>query len=70
MDKFNFFDGIHRFLPALFNGYGYKTTFINVDHRKRKYGTSKYGTFLRLVNGIRDMIKVKKLINKNNKIKP
>ncbi len=68
--KFEYFDGIHRFIPALFKGFGYNTYFLNVDHRKRKFGTSKYGTFLRLVNGIRDMIKVKKLINKNNKIKP
>ena len=65
--NFEYFDGIHRFLPALFNGYGYKTTFFNVDHRKRKYGISKYGTFLRLLNGIRDMIKVKKIIDKNKK---
>ena len=61
---FEYFDGIHRFLPALFYGFGYKTFFLNVDHRKRKYGKSKYGTFLRLLNGFRDMIKVKKMINK------
>ena len=28
-----FFDGIHRFLPALYKGYGKKTLFLNVDHR-------------------------------------
>ncbi len=59
--KFPFFDGIHRFLPALFKGYGYKTKFINVSHRKRKYGTSKYGTMNRLFKGIRDIIKVNKI---------
>ena len=63
--NFEHFDGIHRFLPALFSGHGYNTYFLNVDHRKRKYGKSKYGTILRLINGIRDMIKVKKMINKN-----
>jgi len=67
--NFEYFDGIHRFIPALFKGFGYNTYFLNVDHRKRKYGTSKYGTFLRLVNGIRDMIKVKKMINKNKELK-
>ena len=67
--KFEYFDGMHRFIPALFKGFGYNTYFLNVDHRKRKYGTSKYGTFLRLVNGIRDMIKVKKMINKNKELK-
>lgn len=63
--SFEFFDGIHRFIPALFNGFGYKTYFLNVDHRKREYGNSKYGTFLRLFNGVIDMIKVKKIIDKN-----
>lgn len=65
--KFPYFDGIHRFLPALFLGFGYKTSFINVDHRKRKYGISKYGTMNRLFKGIRDIIKVRKIL-KNNKI--
>ena len=43
--------------------------FLSVDHRKRNYGKSKYGTFLRLFNGLRDMIKVKNMINKNKKLK-
>ena len=59
---FPFFNGIHRFLPALFLGYGYKTKFINVDHRKRNFGYSKYGTFNRLFVGIRDIIKVRKIL--------
>ena len=62
--NFPYFDGIHRFLPALFSGYGFKTKFINVNHRSRKYGFSKYGTVNRLFKGIRDIIKVKKIINK------
>ena len=55
---FPFFDGIHRFLPALFKGYGKKTKFVNVDHRKRKYGKSSYGTLMRLIKGLRDIVKV------------
>ena len=58
------FDGIHRFLPALFKGYGYKTYFINVEHRERKYGYSKYGTFRRMIKGIRDIFIVIKIIKK------
>tara|TARA_B100000674_G_C37072710_1_gene572367 strand:+ start:138 stop:320 length:183 start_codon:yes stop_codon:yes gene_type:complete len=54
---------MHRFLPALFKGFGYKTTFVNVDHRKRKFGKSKYGTIDRLIRGINDMRLVKKIIN-------
>ena len=62
---FPFFDGIHRFLPALFLGFGYQTKYIAVSHRKRLYGTSKYGTLKRLVNGLLDIIKVKSIIKKN-----
>lgn len=64
--NFKFFNGIHRFLPAIYKGMGKKCYFINVNHRHRKYGNSKYGTFNRLFVGIRDMLKVKKLI-KNHK---
>ena len=61
--QFPFFDGIHRFLPALYLGFGKQTFFINVNHFPRLYGLSKYGTFLRLIRGIRDIIKVRKIIN-------
>ena len=60
------FDGIHRFLPALFNGYGYKVFFLPVNHRSRVHGQSKYGTLKRAIKGINDIFLVKKLI-KNNK---
>tara|TARA_B100001057_G_scaffold498478_1_gene605584 strand:+ start:1355 stop:2041 length:687 start_codon:yes stop_codon:yes gene_type:complete len=60
--KFPFFNGIHRFLPAMFSGYGYKTAFLNVNHRERKFGLSNYGTIDRLFKGIMDIIKVKKIL--------
>ena len=60
--KLPFFDGIHRFLPALFKGFGYKTYFVYVDHRSRFSGKSNYGTFDRLFKGIKDLIKVKRII--------
>jgi len=62
--SFPFFDGMHRFLPALFKGYGKKNYFIYVDHRPREFGTSKYDTFGRGIRGIRDLIKVVKIIKK------
>lgn len=66
--EFPFFNGIHRFLPSLFTGYGYKTLFIEVDHRPRIKGISNYGTIDRLYKGIIDMIKVNNIIkNYNNK---
>ena len=68
--EFPFFDGIHRFMPALFNGYGHKVLFINVDHRSRISGESKYGIINRLFKGIFDLIKVRNIIKtyekKNN----
>lgn len=69
--KFPYFSGLHRFIPALFKGYGCKTFFIDVDHRKRLKGVSKYGTFDRLFSGIRDLFVVIKIIRtfKNEKLK-
>ena len=65
--QFPFFNGIHRFLPSLFIGYGKKTFFINVDHRPRAFGYSKYGTYGRLIAGVRDLIKVMKIVKKYKK---
>ena len=62
--KFPFFNGIHRFLPALFKGSGAKCYFINVSHRPRIQGKSNYGTLDRLFVGIRDIFRVKKILNK------
>jgi len=64
--QFPYFDGLHRFLPALFKGYGFKTSFIEVDHRKRYMGKSNYGTISRLFWGIRDIFKVLKILKRKN----
>ncbi len=62
-----FFDGIHRFLPALYKGFGKKTFFIPVDHRPRLYGNSNYGTMKRFYRGVFDIIRVIFIIkNKKN----
>ena len=68
--SFPFFDGMHRFLPALFVGFEKKTKFVNVDHLPRRFGVSKYGTLNRLVRGIRDIFKVAKIIKeyKRNRV--
>ena len=62
--KFPYFDGIHRFLPALFKGYDQECFYINVDHRAREKGVSKYGTIDRLFKGIIDIMKVRKILKK------
>ena len=64
--EFPIFNGVHRFLPALFKGFGKETMFLDVDHRPRIHGVSKYGTISRLFRGINDLIKVLKIIKKIN----
>ncbi len=65
---FPYFDGIHRFIPSLYAGIDKEIIYVNVDHRLRIFGESKYGTFGRLLRGIRDMIKVYKLIKNIRKV--
>lgn len=64
--KFPYFDGIHRFIPSLFRSLNAKTVFVNVDHRERVHGKSNYGTISRMLKGIIDIIKVKKIIKNLN----
>ena len=49
------FDHMHRFLPALIRRRGGNIVSVPVSHRDRKYGSSNYGTFDRLVAGIIDL---------------
>lgn len=52
------FDHMHRFLPALFRSYGCRVVSVDVSHRPRLHGVSKYGLFDRLWVGIVDMLGV------------
>lgn len=49
------FDHMHRFLPALFLRIGGAITSVEVNHRERTRGVSKYGLFNRLWVGIVDI---------------
>jgi len=49
---------LHRFLPALISWSGCKISEIPVNHRKRKFGKSKYG-LSKTLNVILDLITVK-----------
>jgi dolichol-phosphate mannosyltransferase len=53
------FDHMHRFLPALVQMRGGETLSVEVNHRERLRGTSKYGMFNRLWVGIVDLLGVK-----------
>ena len=66
--KIIYFNGIHRFIPTFFENMGFKALYVNVNHRKRIAGISNYGTIDRLIRGIIDLYKVKKILSnmKNN----
>ena len=59
-----YFDAIHRFIPSLFEANNLSVKYVQVDHRPRLKGLSKYGTFDRLFKGIIDLYKVYKLVKK------
>ena len=61
-----YFDGIHRFIPALFKGLNKTSLFVDVDHRPRMNGISKYGTVDRALKGFKDIFKVFKIIKQIN----
>jgi len=52
------FEGMHRFLPALFQAYGHPLVCCPVTHRPRLAGQSKYSNFGRAVVGLPDMLGV------------
>ncbi len=53
------FDHMHRFLPALFLREGGRVISIEVNHRPRERGVSKYGVHNRLWVGIVDILGVR-----------
>jgi dolichol-phosphate mannosyltransferase len=59
-----FFDGLHRFLPALVRREGYQIAYVDVIDRPRRSGVSNYGFFDRLWIGIMDMAGVWWLIRR------
>ena len=53
-----YFDGLHRFLPALVRREGYEIAYVDVIDRPRRSGVSNYGFFDRLWIGILDLFGV------------
>ena len=58
------FKGMHRFIPALVKGAGYRLTEVPVNHRPRKFGESKYGLGNRAVRATIDMFGVRWLLSR------
>ena len=59
-----YFDGLHRFLPALVRREGYDIAYVDVIDRPRHSGVSNYGFFDRLWIGIMDLMGVWWLIRR------
>lgn len=60
-----FFDHIHRFIPAMMKASGVKVVLVDVGHRPRAAGLSKYGVWDRLWVGIHDLIGVRWLMKRH-----
>lgn len=53
-----YFDGLHRFLPALVRRENYEIAYVDVIDRDRRHGVSNYGMWDRLWVGILDLMGV------------
>ena len=62
-----YFDHMHRFIPALINRMGGKIVIVEVNHRDRQAGESKYNMLGRLGVGIIDMFGVMWLQRRSKK---
>ena len=58
------FKGMHRFIPALVKGGGYRLVELPVNHRRRRFGQSKYGLGNRAVRATIDMFGVRWLLSR------
>jgi dolichol-phosphate mannosyltransferase len=63
-----YFDGLHRFLPALVRREGYDIGYVEVVDRPRHAGTSNYGMWDRLWIGILDLLGVWWLIRRRLRV--
>jgi dolichol-phosphate mannosyltransferase len=58
------FKGMHRFIPALVKGAGYRLVEVPVNHRPRRFGQSKYGLGNRALRATMDMFGVRWLLSR------
>jgi dolichol-phosphate mannosyltransferase len=63
-----YFDGLHRFLPALVRREGYDIGYVDVTDRPRQRGISNYGLWDRLWVGILDLTGVWWLIRRRKHV--
>ncbi|MBM9512967.1 glycosyltransferase family 2 protein [Desulfogranum marinum] len=58
----NLYGEMHRFIPAIASGMGISFTEVKVNHRARRFGTSKYG-ITRTIRVVLDLMTVKFLLS-------
>ena len=63
-----YFDGLHRFLPALVRREGFDIGYVDVVDRPRGHGTSNYGFWDRLWVGMLDLAGVWWLIRRKKRV--
>lgn len=63
-----YFDGLHRFLPALVRREGFDIGYVDVVDRPRRHGVSNYGLWDRLWVGILDLAGVWWLIRRRKRV--
>jgi dolichol-phosphate mannosyltransferase len=63
-----YFDGLHRFLPALVRREGYEIGYVDVADRPRNHGVSNYGFWDRLWIGMLDLAGVWWLIRRRKRV--
>lgn len=65
IERVKLFNGMHRFLPTLVRNEGYRVVEIPVNHRPRRFGTSKYGAMNRALRGLIDCFAVRWMGKRN-----
>ena len=63
-----YFDGLHRFLPALVRRENYEIAYVDVVDRPRGHGVSNYGMWDRLWVGILDLMGVWWLLRRKKRV--
>ena len=63
------FHGMHRFIPALVKGMGYKLVEVPVSHRPRQHGQSKYRFGNRALRATIDMFGVRWFLSRQIRIR-
>jgi dolichol-phosphate mannosyltransferase len=63
-----YFDGLHRFLPALVRREGREIAYVDVVDRPRLHGRSNYGMWDRLWVGILDLVGVWWLVRRRKRV--